>query len=149
MTNPDDSVLKIRSKFAEFCESPEQYRKFIEVFNRSARAKDRLLHWQQKLWNSFAAKHEESNQLSFADLVSVFRICHVHFMPLVDRQVKIAWDMIDVVYSPEYENALMNHFPYACEFAVSSPALDGRTHVTTDHCEVCWREMKRFARTPS
>ena len=108
------SIEEVRRSFAEFC-GQARFVKFVELFNRKARSRRKLLYWQEKLWQEFVDQHPEVAGFSFEDLERVLRICHVHLVPLSDHDVPIERELWDILYSHEYQQACTAQFPYSLD----------------------------------
>jgi hypothetical protein len=134
---------QIRDKFETFC-GPSKFTQFLESFNKTARKRGRLTFFQEKLWDEFTKKCPEFRSLEFEKLIPIFRICHVHKVPLIDQEVPIVRGLHDVHYSPQYETAASELFPYAGEFVLNSPAFESKQSLTIDRCNECFRAMQEF-----
>lgn len=133
---------QIRATFAVHC-GAEQYQRFLEVFNRVAVEDGRFTFFQRKLWDSFTKQHSQLSCLAFNEIVSIFRVCYVHGNQLKPRQIRAIPDLIDILYSKEYVEAVKHHFPYAPD-TVLLP--DGVTETTCLVCPACIRARDEFNR---
>lgn len=107
-TNTDNSHLL--TQFQSFCGS-EQYARFLLVTNTRAIYKGRLLHWQDKLWRDFCDQYPEYSHLEQANLLKLFRICHIHDHPMLDDEVPAIYGYWH--FPQDYLNAREQLFPLA------------------------------------
>ena len=78
-----------------------------------------------------------------ADLVPVFRLCHVHLTPLTDRRIPVIRGLHCVLYSNEHGQTCKRLFPFAGEWSLDSPAFK-EDFLTVDSCEECWKSKEEY-----
>lgn len=110
MAETDTDNSSLLAQFQSFCGS-EQYTRFLLVTNARAIYKGRLLHWQEKLWRDFCDKHPEYDNLTQANLLKLFRICHIHHQAMLDDEVPAIYGHWD--FPQAYLNAREQLFPFA------------------------------------
>ena len=135
---------KLRKLVADKCGS-ERYRRFLETMNRKVRKRGRLAYWQQDLLDELTSDYPEIASISFDELVSTFRLCHVHLVPLTDCDVPIERSVTDVYLAPEYEAASREQFPFSPTFVLAVEEYEGQTHIVLDQCSECMKARERFS----
>jgi hypothetical protein len=133
----------IREKFETFC-GPTKFARFLESFNKTARKRGRLAFFQEELWFEFTKQCPEFGSLEFEQLVPIFRVCHVHKVPLFDQEVPIVRGLHDVYYSQHHDKAESELFPYAAEFVLDSPAFESMQAISVDRCNECLKAKHTF-----
>ncbi|MFO0965896.1 MAG: hypothetical protein U0793_09980 [Gemmataceae bacterium] len=100
---------ELRALFRVFA-GADRYRKFVRAVSHTCRDKNRLLFWQEQLWNDFAASLANP---SFAgeDIIRAFSVCDVHDCELQAHPIDEAFS--EVRDTLEYERACDASFPFA------------------------------------
>lgn len=122
-------AAELRSRFRQFA-GEDQYRKFVRALNRAGHTKERLLHWQEELWNAFVADSGASARDAH-EIFDIFRVCFVH-----DRELRPPTTNEPLVESqtpPGFREARGNLFPFAID--------------NTWHCVDCQAARKHWIKT--
>ena len=129
MTTPE-----VRAAFAAFC-GVDQYRRFVRVLNPTPRGPDRLMYWQEALWEGFAFGHQDLKRPTFADLRDMFRVCDVHGTELLRDAVPIVYGGAEP--SADFSRAADLEFPFAQTELRVRCALPGPNATEVDYCTDC------------
>lgn len=127
-------TIAVREAFRSFV-GDEKFRKFVRAVNTSRR--DRLLYWQEQLWQQFSAE-QPMMELPAASIREVFQFCEIHGCELERDTIPIKNGLVH--YPPEFIEARDRLFPYArsvcyIDFQIS------RTEVEVTCCPACRRAL--------
>ena len=67
---------ELRASFLRFA-GQDRYRKFVRTINGACRSKNRLLFWQEELWQEFAATIADPPNVD-KEVMDAFNVCDVH-----------------------------------------------------------------------
>jgi hypothetical protein len=89
----------------------ERYRRFLAELD-GCRARGRLRHWMQEVWDDFVRDHPEWG-MAFPELLKAFRVCAVHGDELVPAAVRMVSPELQVPYTDEHHAVWGRTFPHA------------------------------------
>jgi hypothetical protein len=127
-------VAAVRQAFRSFV-GDEPFRRFVRALNIGRQ--DRLLYWQERLWQRFASAHPAMD-LPAGSIRWFFRFCEVHGCELERDVIPIVYGLFR--FPPEYIEAGDRQFPYARTVACIDDCFrDERTEMEVDYCPACRR----------
>jgi hypothetical protein len=120
---------------------PEQYEKFLAELNGRCQSKQRLLYWQEVLWNR--AQEQLGTQISdFQVIAALFRHCHVHGQDLEPQVVPVVYGTRQLTGS--YIEAMESSFPYANEVFLGPCWREAPTSREVFYCQACREATARW-----
>jgi hypothetical protein len=137
-------TVAVREAFRAFI-GDEQFRKFVRTVNTCRH--DRLLYWQQQLWQQFTAA-QPMMELPAALIREVFQFCEIHGCELEPDTIPITCGLF--YFPPEFIEAQDRLFPYARTVAYIDDCFrSSRTEMEVVYCPACRRALasnKRWSR---
>jgi len=125
---------ELRVSFRRFA-GHARYRKFVRAINRACRRKGRLLFWQERLWQDFAATLPGAPQTD-EGVMAAFSVCDVH-----DCQLQPPSDdrpLPEIRDTPECERACDSIFPFAANANLVCPRCrEARETWIEENLELC------------
>ena len=135
---------ELASHFAAFC-GPEKFLAFMFKLTTTCRYKERLLFWQQDLWDAFAAQHPESVPTAFDDIVALLSKCPIHQCSFLCERVRVAES---AYWMEDYCQAMEEGFMFAHVFFWGSrPPMDETLTAEVNYCPECRREEAAWLET--
>jgi hypothetical protein len=101
----------VRCRFMNFC-GIERYRKFISAIWTKSVPKQRLIYWQEQIWNEFKRHSQLDSPERFSDICRLFCVCPRHLKPL-DEVDAVAKSELSRLLGRVAEDDLFELFPFA------------------------------------
>ncbi len=139
-----NSEEEVRSQLAIWMRDEARYRKWTRQCNRRQRERGELAYWQRREWKRFIEHYPQYSELTELDVLSVFRVCHVHWLPLKTAQIPIVRGLWDVCYTRDFEEDIAKNAPYSKSWAIDAPyeSVMGDL-LEVDQCDECLQYAER------